>query len=112
MAVSKAAESVTLGNAASKVARKTRKAADATKAAPTGADGEMGATRSDQSDEPQVQRRNRKIRSDASIPRKPRVHVAKGEAPLTGELPVSPDTETSALALSSAAIPNDDQTLQ
>lgn len=108
-AVSKAAESIALEDAAARVSGKAKKAAKAAKAALTSADDYSQVTRSDESTEPQPQRRTRKVRSDAGTPRKPKVHVAVMGEPQTGDLPILSTTETSALALSTATTPNDDE---
>jgi hypothetical protein len=111
-AVAKAAESVGAADAGAKLTRKARKAAKATKSALTGADGEKEASGRSQSTDPRVQQRSRKIRSDAGSRRKPRENVPDLEAPLSGDLPNQPHTETSALALSTATIPSSDKQLQ
>jgi hypothetical protein len=112
-AVTHAAEAVTSGDAVDKVTRRAKRVAKVAKAAITGSDGESGAVHNDQSGEPPVPQRTRKVRSDAGSQRKrPRASKAKSEAPVTGGVPVLAQTETSALALSAAIIADDDVAME
>jgi hypothetical protein len=108
-AVTHAAEAVTSGDAVENVTRKAKRVANVAKAAITGSDGQSGAAHDKESDEPSAPLRTRKVRSDAGSQRKrPRSLKAEPEAPLTGDLPVLAQTETSALALGVATIADDD----